>query len=110
MKNDENKEQLPHERKMPFDGIQLAYALFIVMYFRAAPHFKPYTDSAKLLGYGNDKFMILLFVVFAVFTVFVIVHNHKHEQNKITRWESPHTSHPPPFLRECYAVSPPTPS
>ena len=86
MKNDENKEQLPHERKMPFDGIQLAYALFIVMYFRAAPHFKPYTESAKLLGYGNDKFMILLFVVFAVFTVFVIVHNHKHEQNKITRW------------------------
>ena len=54
MKNDENKERLPHERKMPFDGIQLAYALFIVMYFRAAPHFKPYTDSAKLLGYGND--------------------------------------------------------
>ena len=60
MKNDENKERLPHERKMPFDGIQLAYALFIVMYFRAAPH--------------------------CSITVFVIVHNHKHEQNKITRW------------------------
>lgn len=30
--------------------------------------------------------MLLLFGVFAAFTIFVIVHNHKHEENKIARW------------------------
>ena len=86
MKNNETKERLPHDWKMPFDGIQLAYGLFIVAYFRFMPYSEPYSGLQNILGYGNDKFMLLLFGVFAAFTIFVIVHNHKHEENKIARW------------------------